>query len=48
MTDPVKPAVLTAIGYPSGMKMLYVTEVARNFSAVMNRIEIDQEEVTMG
>lgn len=29
------------------MKTLSVTEVARNFSAVMDRIEIDQEEVVL-
>lgn len=29
------------------MKTLTVTEVARNFSAVMNRVETDQEEVVL-
>ncbi len=29
------------------MKTLSVTEVARNFSAVMDRIELDQEEVVL-
>ena len=29
------------------MKTLSVTEVARNFSAVMDRIEVDQEEVVL-
>lgn len=29
------------------MKTLSVTEVARNFSAVMDRIEMDQEEVVL-
>src|SRR3989442_3328603 len=33
--------------YPLGMKPLTVTEVARNFSAVMHRLEAEQEEVVL-
>jgi len=36
-----------AIGYRSSMKTLSVTEVARNFSAVLDGVEREQEEVVL-